>query len=956
MRKLLLRSLIFPALFLLLPLSLSAQFYPYYGKNKVQSGKRWMVYETDHYKIHYYTYNREMVAKTALYSENAFAKLSEFLGHVPESKIPIIIYQSHKEFEQTNLISDVLPEPIMGFTEPLLNRVVVPTELTDDTLEDLLTHELTHAFQNTILYGPNRTSLNLLSQPPLWTMEGFAEFMTGKWEPISTMVVRDSVVTGKIPLLTKEGDIAYTDGSSRSPYDFGHLVYDFLYKEYGRGGLRRFWDNMRQFSLVRNRNLLKNSFNLDYQIFNHKYQKYVRDLFKPYFGKAIPDDYALRVSPETPHSQIFGYSLSPSGDSAAIITVNYKNYSLSVSLIDLKTGKVYKDISTEYTSRYESLYLKFNPEEGRNLVWDRKGDFVSFIGRYNYDYYLLFYSSDGTFLRRKKLEGMNDPTGLDISPDNKNLVFSAIQNGDRDLFLYDLEKDLFTRLTSDSRPEFSPAFSPDGKRLIISEKEGSFYRLTLFSLLERRKIPLPQSAQSAITPSFKDEKTLLITFYDNQVYNLAQFDMESGKTQLLTDLATGAFYPQFQGGELYFLGYSQAEFSLFRCKPLSPLKTVEPLPPTELSPLVSTSTSTSTPWTFDPSKARPYKNFEDIVVSGLPNVGLGISTDGTTYGGAYLTFSDTLNNNEFNLLAYSLRSYRNVNLSYTNYSHRLPYSITFLNETIFYYYPTSYWVPDEYQNYYSYDDALATRKMTGAFLTLSYPIDRFRRLEFSQGFLHQKEDLYYYMYPGEKSPFFSGDSLPFSVALTGETTVFHNYGPYSGATYNITLMKDIPLTSSMRNTSSLMFDLRRYYALGYDTLFAFRAVGKFSKGDSPYLFYAGGDNEVRSAYYYSLVGNNLLFFNMEFRFPLVHLALTPLGILGPVRGVFFLDAGGAWLKGEDFSFMDWKDLRLKDSVGSIGYGIEFFLFGYPMHVEWTWRTDLEKNSNKEVKFWIGFDF
>ena len=104
--------------------------------------------------------------------------------------------------------------------------------------------------------------------------------------------------------------------------------------------------------------------------------------------------------------------------------------------------------------------------------------------------------------------------------------------------------------------------------------------------------------------------------------------MESGKTQLLTDLATGAFYPQFQGGELYFLGYSQAEFSLFRCKPLSPLKTVEPLPPTELSPLVSTSTSTLGPSTL---KARPYKNFEDIVV-GASNVGLGISTDGTTYG------------------------------------------------------------------------------------------------------------------------------------------------------------------------------------------------------------------------------------------------------------------------------------------------------------------------------------
>jgi len=160
----------------------------------------------------------------------------------------------------------------------------------------------------------------------------------------------------------------------------------------------------------------------------------------------------------------------------------------------------------------------------------------------------------------------------------------------------------------------------------------------------------------------------------------------------------------------------------------------------------------------------------------------------------------------------------------------------------------------------------------------------------------------------------------------------------------------------MRNSHAMILDLRKYIPIGFDTLFAFRAYGAFSGGENPYIFFGGGNNEIRSTNYYSMVGNNFFHLNAEFRFPLVQIALTPLGLIGPIRGVFFADAGGAWFNDQKFEFIDKNDWRLKNGIGSIGYGVEFALGGYPMHIEWVYRTDFANFNDHEVRFWIGFDF
>ena len=73
-----------------------------------------------------------------------------------------------------------------------------------------------------------------------------------------------------------------------------------------------------------------------------------------------------------------------------------------------------------------------------------------------------------------------------------------------------------------------------------------------------------------------------------------------------------------------------------------------------------------------------------------------------------------------------------------------------------------------------------------------------------------------------------------------------------------------------------------------------RIRGFKSFGDFPDFQYFGGNSELRGYDYLQFAGQNIVFANAELRFPLIEAALTPIGVIGGVRGVFFAGIGGAW--------------------------------------------------------------
>ena len=91
---------------------ISSQLRQGFGKNKVRyKDFDWWILESEHLELHYEPEFHDLAQQAIKYLEEAYVQVSEILRHDLSTKPPIVIYQSHYEFQQTNIIHDFLPPP-----------------------------------------------------------------------------------------------------------------------------------------------------------------------------------------------------------------------------------------------------------------------------------------------------------------------------------------------------------------------------------------------------------------------------------------------------------------------------------------------------------------------------------------------------------------------------------------------------------------------------------------------------------------------------------------------------------------------------------------------------------------------------------------------------------------------------------------------------------------------------
>jgi hypothetical protein len=126
------------------------------------------------------------------------------LAHVQSrSPQPIFLYANSADFQQTTTTPELIGEGTGGFTDPFMNRVVLP--LTGDYAENdhVLGHEMVHVFQFDIAASitSSRRRFNL-EMMPLWIVEGMAEYFSkGRVDPLTSMWIRDAELNNRLPTL-----------------------------------------------------------------------------------------------------------------------------------------------------------------------------------------------------------------------------------------------------------------------------------------------------------------------------------------------------------------------------------------------------------------------------------------------------------------------------------------------------------------------------------------------------------------------------------------------------------------------------------------------------------------------------------------------------------------------------------------------------------------------------------
>lgn len=977
-------ALLLPALVLshLAAAPAAAQFFPYYGKNKVTYDNfAWRVYKTPHFEIYYYPEFEQHLARASSYLESAYQKVSSTLKHEIGQPIPVILYKTHSEFEQTNLGGGFIPEGVLAFAEPVRGRMVLPIDEPPDKLQGLITHELTHVFEFDII-PRSLVQRNV----PLWLDEGLADYMRVTWDPLDLMSLRDAAITDQIPKLSRF-NVDYGGVSNpRLIYNMGHAAFEFIEARYGKEGIRQFLYTFRKNIVAGGmEDIYQQAFRTKPEEFDEAFDKWLKERFKPFRDKQRPSDYGKDLAPDsekTPFTQVFAFSPSPSGEVIVAVTGNRAEGEADLILLSAKDGAVIRNLTKGFTDKFENITFNDDFVAGRTVSFDPRGDTIGFFARKGKKRSLYLASAlDGHILKRIPVDE-DQAQAPCLMPDGRRALYAGLKDGVADIFMVDLESGVTRNLTNDAYHDNDPQISPDGKLVVYSRRISGHTKVMLMSVDDpSRKTQLTFGAHTDTAPTFSADGNLVYfsSNEDDDIPNVRSLDLRTGAVRQYTDALGGNVAPAVlpgKGGErVAFISYFKGEYRLQTIETTEPLKEVEQ----EVKTASAEETIDFQPditHEVVPENKRKKRTFEKLFLEGRPPLNVGVTSGGDFFGGSQIALTDVLGDHTFVATALSVQEFRSYEGTYFNLSRRFHYGLSAFDYTQFFYAS-----PYDLNTSFFREGAIATRRYTGGSILGQYPLDKFHRLEFSAGLVKQTEgfenvDAEIVARQQAEAlgiPFVlnTGKIAPVSLSLTGETTRFREFGPLSGHTYSIGF-EVAPGVGGFLSRQTMEGDVRKYFKIGQGTVFAVRGRGFKSMGENPAIFFFGGNMELRGYPYLSIVGNEGFFANAELRIPIIDVMKTPLGILGPVRGTLFAGIGGARFKGDNYKFGTSEPgtsfvndeifgepvsgYHLVDGRASYGMGLQFFFLGYPLHFDWAKLTDLKVHSPFRFSFWIGFDF
>ncbi len=528
-------TLILAALFLAEPAA--AQLF---GQNKPRYRTfNFKVLESPHFDIHYYSTNPEVIGRMANWSEEWYNNHQHIFRDSFGTHNPVILYNSQAEFQQTNAVYGDISIGTGGVTEGFKNRVVLPYSMINQQTQQVLGHELAHAFQYHMILNGDSTNLESLGNLPLWMVEGMAEYVSlGRVDTYTAMWMRDAVLNNDVPDVKKLSTYKYF------PYRYGEAFWAYFSGTYGDNLMRPLFYNTAIYGLDY---ALKNMLGTTEQELGSKFIAALNTYFTPFLGDKKENNIGKKIISEENAGQLnVSPVISPNGK--YVIFLSDKNlFSTDLYLADAHTGKIIRKIN--------SLFLNGNVDDYNFLesagAWSpdsKQFVFVAYIKGRNV--LLIKDPKNGKTKEKIRIPGMDGIAHPAWSPDGKEIAFSGMAEGQTDLYIYNLKTKETRQLTHDLYSEVYPDYSPDGHFLIFSSDRKTYdlikvngkWNLHLSRLnladntIEDYEYIFPGA--DCINPCYDTQGKVYFVSDRDGFRNLYRYDLENELLQM-TDFKTG---------------------------------------------------------------------------------------------------------------------------------------------------------------------------------------------------------------------------------------------------------------------------------------------------------------------------------------------------------------------------------------------------------------------------------
>jgi WD40 repeat protein len=438
---------------------LYAQFYNgsqlNFGKNRVQySDFLWTYYRFNNFDVYYYLNGKELALHTAAYARQYIPDIEKKLETTLDEKVQFIVYNTLNDLRQSNLgLMNSVQYNTGGITHIIGHKIFLYFDGDMNHFDQQIRAGISKMLLDGIIFGQSigsQVKNNTLINLPSWFSDGLVSYYSRNWDTELDNIMKDGIMTGRY---RKFNHLLGTDAVYA-----GHSIWRFVAEKYGPENISNI------IYMTRVNRSVESGFlyvlGISFKNLVKEWEAWYKQIYESQDQQAFTG-FGNKLKTKVKQDRVYDrVKISPDGENLAYVTNELGLY--KVFLYNTAKGKqkriFRKGFRLDEKVDYSYPLMAWHPT-GRLLamVLEHKG----LIFLYSYDLETKKWTKQNIFGFQKILD-------LSYSPDGRSFVFSAIQKGQSDIYLYNIAANTYEQITKDIYNDLSPRFLFKSNKLIFS--------------------------------------------------------------------------------------------------------------------------------------------------------------------------------------------------------------------------------------------------------------------------------------------------------------------------------------------------------------------------------------------------------------------------------------------------------------------------------------------------------
>ncbi len=428
-----------------------------FGQNRVQyKNFEWSFFDSEHFSTYFYLGGQDIGKYTIIYAEKTLESIEAKMEFRLSSPIEILVYNDISDLNQTNIgIGTEINNP-GGYTKIIANKMFIYFNGDHKHLEMQIRRGIAQIMIQHMVFGTNFQEVlqnAVMLSLPEWFTYGLASYIGEDWSTAKDEMLREAILSGRLKKLSK-----LNDADKRF---IGQALWHYVDEKYGPAAI----PNLIYLTRI-NRSLESGFLFVLGGSVDAVYKEWYETMYARYTAAE-----ALRPAPEEggfivrkkswPKRETYQLKLSKDGKRVAFATNVMGKYRVHVQGVDQgKAKRVLKGgIKTAtLVTDYGNPLMAWSPDNKTLCIIYERRDKIK----------MILYDSETGKKEKRDITKFQQIHDFQFTNSGQQLVMSAVNRGQSDIYLYNLPNTTTTQLTDDYFDDLYPAYiEVNGRQGII---------------------------------------------------------------------------------------------------------------------------------------------------------------------------------------------------------------------------------------------------------------------------------------------------------------------------------------------------------------------------------------------------------------------------------------------------------------------------------------------------------